>query len=503
MSFTLTSDDAVFERAHFVYSQDPEFMRDIAHIKRFLERYSGDHQFRTQVLSGLLSLEDAARDCGCALDVSSLRPIFHPAFLQYRAQATLADWPLAFKWDLFFREMLGVRDSLHAVGDSGGVTPWFDQWRQRNMARSQFELGMTAQGIVHPAMAIELSSGCSVGCWFCGISAKKFGGHFSIENGGEAEWTAVLQAAHAILGRGMKTGFCYWATDPLDNPDYLRFLEIYNDIVGIFPQTTTAIPLRNVELTRGVMAFWERKRGIPNRFSVLSTGVLKRIHETFTPEELLGVEMVLQNKKSDGVIKFKAGRSAAKADADAASAQAKGDVSTDAKPSEETLADGTIACVTGFLLNVVERTVRLVSPTMPSTLWPDGYIVYDHQTYTTPEDLGRIMSGMVERHMKPTLTAREPVGFSDGITFTASTDGGAVIASKWTRVQSHDFDLVGPLLASATLTPLEIVSRVAGGEHGVMKVVAILESLWNAGLIRHPLPGVSPAHGRSELAQAA
>lgn len=477
MNYAQSYDANALDRINYLYSQDADYLRELAHIKRFLERYTGDYQFRAQILAGVLTLKDAAKACGCELDVESLRPVFHPSFAQFRAEATLSDWELAFKWDLYFKEMVEIRNSLHALGDTLGLTPQFDLWRQRNMARTNFELGTAASGIVHPTVAFELSSGCSVGCWFCGISAKKFGGHFTLAGEGMNEWEQILNAVQSVLGVGMKSGFLYWATDPLDNPDYVGFLEKYNEVVGIVPQTTTAIPLRNVELTRGVIKLWNDVRTVPNRFSVLSTGVLKRIHETFTPEELLGVEMVLQNKKSHGVVKFRAGRSNAKAKSNDVLAEP-----TDTGHEDEQLAEGTIACVTGFLVNIVERTVRLVSPTIPSLKWPDGYIVFESASYATPEDLRAAMQGMVARHMPMTLQSIRPLRFTDSVRFNGDLPV-PTISSKWVRMESRDFIDVGRLISTGTMAPPAIVAEMCSRGVTPVKAVTIVESLWKAGVL--------------------
>jgi radical SAM family RiPP maturation amino acid epimerase len=467
----------VFARINFLYSQAVPDLREIAHIKRFLERYTGDHQFRTQILAGVLPLSDAAKDCGCDLDVEPLRPVFHPAFTQFRAEATLTEWPLTFKWDLFYREMLEIRDSLHCAGDTGGQNLNFDLWRQRNIARTNFELAAAAQGIVHPTVAFELSSGCSVGCWFCGISAKKFGGHFALTEAGRREWEDVLVAVKGVVGPAMRTGFLYWATDPLDNPDYIGFLKAYREIIGIVPQTTTAIPLRNVELTRQVLEMWRDSPTVPNRFSILSTGVLRRVHETFTPEELLGVELVLQNKKSEGVVKFLAGRGAA------SKGMPQLDDQTDTKRGDERLAEGTIACVTGFLFNIVERTVRLISPTIPSIAWPDGYIVFDTRKYERPADLPGILADLVARYMRPTMQPDRPIRFTEAVRFD---DSAAVptVSSKWVRMASSDFADAGRLIRLGSRVPMSIYEEMCDRGSTPVQAMSVLDSLWKAGLLR-------------------
>ena len=101
-----------------------------------------------------------------------------------------------------------------------------------------------------------------------------------------------------LFGPAAQAGFCSWATDPSDNPDYPRFLEDYYAVTGALPQTTTALPLANLDFTRAVLRLSEHYRGLPNRFSILTLNAFDAVHETFTAEELLHVELVLLNRES-------------------------------------------------------------------------------------------------------------------------------------------------------------------------------------------------------------
>ena len=81
------------------------------------------------------------------------------------------------------------------------------------------------------------------------------------------------------------------------------------------------------------------------------------MHEGFTPEELLRVECVPQNKESaeGGLIrKSNAGRARKFAK------KRSGELVSEEQSS-------TIACVSGFLFNMVDRTVKLISRATPAT----------------------------------------------------------------------------------------------------------------------------------------
>jgi hypothetical protein len=166
-----------------------------------------------------------------------------------------------------------------------------------------------------------------------------------------------------VYGISARSAFLYWATDPLDNPDYEHFLTDFYDVFGVCPQTTTAQGQKDIERTRRVIQLAHSLGSPVDRFSIIALNSLYRVHEGFTPEELLRVECVPQNKESaeGGLIR--------KSNAGRARKFAK-------KRSSELVSQeqsSTIACVSGFLFNMVDRTVKLITPCNASDRWPLGY----------------------------------------------------------------------------------------------------------------------------------
>lgn len=449
-----------------VFEQDPNTIHKISHSKRFLERWTADELFRKDILEDRLSLTDAQEACGCKIDVHTLLPVFHPDYRTLRADANSEFWHLTYVWNEHMARAIQVRDSIASLGSTRGQIPKYDLWRARNINRASIQLDVAAIGITHPPIAFEISSGCSVGCWFCGISATEFMGHATLQNGGADDWQAILEASREIFGDGMDCGFCYWATDPLDNPEYVEFLEIFEKVVGSIPQTTTAIPLRNLDLTRRVLNLWHDRKTTPNRFSVMTLRQLLEIHKQFTPEELYGVELVLQTGKEMAVKKYAAGRTFAKTG------------------KKESFSEGTIACVTGFLVNIVEKTIRLVSPTMPSERWPDGYIVFSERTYADSAEYRSILKQMVFEDMQSSLIGAKPIGFVEGGDYDQSRNK---IGLMFRRIElQNDFlEVVGSLIAERRHTPMEIALICVGKGIPLIQVVAELEKLWQEGVVEN------------------
>ena len=72
--------------------------------------------------------------------------------------------------------------------------------------------------LVHAPFTIELTEGCSVGCWFCALSPDSLKNTYSHQSHQE-EWIRFIQIMKSFLGDAIKSTFLYWATEPFDNPE--------------------------------------------------------------------------------------------------------------------------------------------------------------------------------------------------------------------------------------------------------------------------------------------
>lgn len=463
--------DHMAEYLNSYSSRSEEELCELSEIKRYLEVYSGDEQFRMMVNSDSITLRKSAELAGVHIDVSGLLPIFHPSYFNEKVSVDDARWPLAVKWQKYISELVEMRQRIVVVADTDGRSEKFDRWRLRQIRRVAYDLGLAGQGIVHPPIAFELSSGCSVGCWFCGISADKFKGHFSLAGDGTAFWTGILAAAKSVLGEGLNSSFLYWATDPLDNPDYLGFLDEFYKVCGVYPQTTTAIPLRNKDLTLGVLDRWRIGQATPNRFSIINSKVLRKVHENFSPRSLLTVELVLQHFGNATNSKTNAGRTFV-------STQAGGTPNT----RKSHISEGSIACVSGFLVNLVERTVRLVSPCMPSDKYPNGYIVFDSKEFQTPTDLELIMRDMIDEYMPLEIAKHKPMALSENYRYHYN-GGSFVLETPSTKITSTAVDSFAPFLTGEGATAMSVLRQAVEQGQNVFAVVDAIEKSREAGLI--------------------
>jgi radical SAM family RiPP maturation amino acid epimerase len=448
-------------------------MRVLAQVKRFLERYQADSQFRAKLSDGTGSQQFITDAYGLDIDPRQALPLFSADYRRVRFAEGKDQWPVAKAWDDYLREMLEVRRISREEGGCAEANLRFDAWRRRQIQRCASELGPVANEITHPVLAFELSAGCSIGCWFCGVSAERFQENFLYTTENARLWQGILEEATVVLGPAVQHGFCYWATDPSDNPDYPRFLEDYYLLTGSLPQTTTAAPLKDLTWTRRVMNLFDRYRCIPNRFSILSLKTLDRVHATFTAEELMGVELVLLNRES---LQRKAmvGRAIERQ----RTAQT-GEILA-VEP-----AYSTIACVSGFLVNLVKRSVQLITPTRGSDRWPLGYRIFGVRHFTTPQDFRAALEDLIDTHMPGNLISGDVLSFRDDLTYVRNPHGFG-LHSAHSRFAFGGFagaELIGDLIHQGRMTVGEIETTLTGAGVNIFVAVDALQMLFDRGLL--------------------
>jgi radical SAM family RiPP maturation amino acid epimerase len=445
----------------------------IPHTKRFLERWTADPLFRKRIEE---DPQAAVREFQIQVDVDKIRSTFDPDATgpQFETEENQA------YRGFVARKLESVRLGRQqgTPSDSG-----FAAWRKRQMRRSNWDLGADRSGgIVHAPVCFELSSGCTVKCWFCGVGALPFGGNLPYTEETRVLWRGVLTAMRELCGIAAANGFCYWATDPLDNPDYEKFLADFHELLGRWPQTTTAIPLRDVARTRALLQLVAQHNGYLSRFSVLSSSLFDRIMAEFSAEELLHVELIPQfnddysPKAVAGSGRERALRISARKDLPAPASTEDG---------------GTIACVSGFLFNMVERRVRLISPCSANSRFPLGYIVFHEFRFADADDLRRQLAQTVEHYMPTEVTADLAIRLNSCFTVEICEPGFALV-SKDVRLTydkiEHGADLARRLVAGKK-TAGELAD-VRFGELGIepAQTLAALNLLFKQGILVEDLP---------------
>ncbi len=475
---TASSDAAITFFRNMFDQRSADELRAIARIKRLRERFMADKPLRDKIEANREDLSKVFKEYGFDVDAQALRPVWDLKFVVEKGEeAAFADYPEAQVWKSWFNDLLAHRRMLFELGGMAEVNQPFHAWRNRNILRNNSDLGKRNESITYPIVAYELCDGCSVGCWFCGVSAEKFKGHLPYEEENAKLWRAMLKVMVDLFGDAAKTGFCYWATDPMDNPDYLKFAEDHYHVTGMFPQMTTAAPLKNLKLTREVMAQAAEHRCVINRFSILTPKILERVHAEFTADELLAVELVIQTK---GSILGKAVAGRAMDHKDRVSGDS-GD--TEIAMSEHGL--GTVACVSGFLVNLPHRTVKLVTPCRACEHWPKGYRVYEEASFSTAREYREILGGMITRHMPESLPADTPLAFRSDLEFVPGDDFFELKGEVTThRVKGLSYlGDAAPIIAEGGATPSDVIARLMADGADIFSATQVLQDLFNLGFI--------------------
>lgn len=291
-----------------------------------------------------------------------------------------AEPPEAFVW---FRDLIEgrIRNNMFERANVLPDDPRFRDWNLRQQRRCERELGSRGKLMMHLPVAFELSSGCSVGCPFCALSAGRLKGIFRYTEENAALWRDVLTRVRATVGDAARRGICYYATEPLDNPDYELFLEDFHREFGCVPQTTTAVATRDTERTRRLLRWGQETCEHFDRISVLSEKDRDVLLAAFTPDELVFTDLLPQFDEAPGANFTKAGRNVGEGESP----------------------KGTIACVSGFVVNMWERSIRLVTPVPASDEHPTGELAYETAHFVDGAGLEGAIQGMIKRHMHETI----------------------------------------------------------------------------------------------------
>ena len=457
-----------------------EDLRAIAHVKRFLELLTGDSKFRREAKSNPAGVGKLVKRKGVNIDVSKFSPKFHVDVKNKERTGDSLQFPLAVLWKEWIEDWLTFVRMFREDGYSDKADPRFNAWRRRQVERVRIEFGtQRADFITHPIFSFELSKGCSVGCWFCAFGAESFQGHYHRTPKNVQLWRAILNTAVELFGSAVQTGACYWATEPFDNPNYLDFLQDYLEIVGLIPQTTSAAPTRDLVWTRRLMDMHKKYASVPSRFSIVNSRILRDMHTSFSPEELLEYEMIMQLKGSS-YGKTRSGKTLKR----------KNSENDDQPGLRIDELSSSIACVSGYLINMVDNTIRLVSPTLADDRWPLGYRVHASGTFDTAKDFGDFIETSITEYMPMDLPADRPVSFREPLRYETREDGFDLLSVSSTHSFSGSGHVrsLGDMVAEGRHRPEAILGSLVEAGADVFGILGTLRDLYSRGFLEDMPP---------------
>lgn len=327
-----------------------EGIKKVAWIKRFMEYESLFPGFAQEVQMGG---NETLKKYGIPLDVSEIgfkqRTPQDMNHMESARPGTVSD-----DYADFMNHKFAMLDVLRAECEPSNET--FRKWRNRQIGRCNMQLGPKVTALIHAPVVFELADGCSVGCEFCGLNAGRLKSVFRHTDENAELFTDVLKICKEVVGDAAGCGTLYFASEPLDNPDYELFMNDYASVFDRIPQITTATVLKHKEQMHELLKALAEDRRQIYRFSVLSLDHAKEIFAEFTPEELVLVELLPQFEEAPSNSFINAGRNADRNDE-------YGD---------------TISCVSGFIINMARKQIRISTPTWASKEHPTGeYLLYE------------------------------------------------------------------------------------------------------------------------------
>jgi radical SAM family RiPP maturation amino acid epimerase len=467
----------------------PDYLRDVADTKRVLERLMMDPSFRDAFACDARA---AMASLGVCLRPAQVTPLVGGDAGQGQIVAR-GDYPLSvLRYCAYVQEKAFYRRL--ARKESEPSHPRMAAWRARQINRCHAELGADRQSaIIHAPAAFELSEGCTVGCWFCGVAAAEFGRTWPYTDKTAALWRETLATVRDLIGGCAGHGFLYWATDPLDNPDYERFMADFHSIAGRCPQTTTAQAQKDPERTRQLLRLSHSLGSTIDRFSIIALSSLHRVHEAFSPAELLRVECIPQNREaSPAYRKSNSGRARKFAH------KRPGELNA---PEESS----TIACVSGFLFNMIDLSVQLVTPCAASDRWPLGYWVLDQGTFGSAAELRELLEKMIATRMRAALSPSDVVRLHPGVRLEAGQAEVRAVSRAPAAVFRGQPDPAGlaALIAGGSSTAEEIaLRRLRAAGVPPAETLSLIGQLFAQGLLDEeppvPDPGKRRVNGKAE-----
>lgn len=286
-------------------------------------------------------------------------------------------------------------------------------WRERQLNRCNGDLGGVNMSFIHTIATYEMASGCSVGCKFCGLQAKKLTKVFRNTPENMELFKGVMKVMHEVLGDAAGFGMMYFATEPLDNPDYEDFEDAYYDEFATIPQITTAVCDRDIARTKRLLSRMNKRHSFIHRFTLRSLEMARNVIDNFTAEELLRVELLPQYPESPVFVPY----------------TVVGNEADRVKPEDIRKDDpGTICCVDGFRINFCEKTLTVFTPCHMSNVHPRGISEIATVTFTDADDFKNKLLEMIDTYFVNDVPRDIPLKLYDYFRKNHTDEGDCLIS---------------------------------------------------------------------------
>jgi len=295
---------------------------------------------------------------------------------------------------------------------------------------------------------------------------------------------AVAAGMLGVLGWPATHGMLYWCTEPHDNPHYVRLLEFWQQLTGAMLCTATA--RAGEDWVRELVDYYTTGPVPWPRISVLSRGMMRRLHKAFTPLELRDVTLLMQQKDGEALrAKVPGGRE--KMLQNLVEADDLRKVDFENPPAGFEPPQGSIACISGTLVNMVERTVKLISPCYTTLEHRYGYRVFDETKFDDrPEGFAVALKRLIGRSMVTGVYPEMPVRWRDDLKAVPQPDGFSLLSPTTRRdFRRGEMHLrTAELIGRGDLTYQQVFDALSGSPGvGPFTAMSLLDSLFQKGYL--------------------
>ena len=437
-----------------------------ARFKRLMEYYTADPSFRKEikedpqsvVTAGGLSQEDGHAVLSALEDI-----IFHGG--QALDHVYTLEWRRRIAAQTAFA-VSALDAPRYRDKDVGAYV-------QSALTRVKMESALLARQtqIRYVPLAYEASDGCKVQCSFCGLAAKPWTEDFDYEKH-RSLWQGILGVARDVLGDVADQAPLYFATEPLDHPRYEDMLKDVEALGGLLPQTTTAVPERDIGRTKALMAYLGKERLEKQarlRFSVRTLGQFRRIMEAFSPEELIGIELLMNNPESIQRI------------------SASGRAREDSRYAKRPAAAYSISCLCGVRVSLCEKRMTFMEPEKPDAQSPLGIRVRRSTSFTDGDDFAAALRGLYASCANPlpaetqALTINRHVRImreAEQIIFAGEAVGYRIPSNRYTERMTELF-----AWAAEGISARDMAEALALGQDAADEFFAMIGDLYEKGYL--------------------
>jgi hypothetical protein len=222
-----------------------------------------------------------------------------------------------------------------------------------------------------------------------------------------------------------------------------------------------------VQLTRELLKLQNKNNAMATRFSILSTAMLRRVHSAFTPEELITTKLLCYNQPLF-LKKARSGRH------------------FDSPPDSNLTIDGsTIACMSGFIVNMVTQKIKLISPCAASAKRPLGYKVFFEGTFKDENHFSQIIREVISDYILSDLENDKILKLRSDLEY-GYTEDGICFHSKHKKTTFSGYGFLkemGDMIASGKMNAKQINENLLASGADFVAVIAMMQSIFQNGLL--------------------